>query len=185
MTTNGFLPDGYSVPSATDKYMKLKPGENKFRILSAPILGWEYWIDTPEGGRKPLRKPLDKPFNQDEADDPEKIKQFWAMVVWNYQEKKIQILEVTQRGIQKNLETLSRDEDWGSPVQKYDLVITRAGEDLNTKYEVFPKPAKALDTVILNEYKEMNINLNALYAGEDPFASEEEIDMDEVEKALS
>jgi hypothetical protein len=49
--TSGFLPEGYEVPKSGGNYMKLKQGPNKFRILSAPIIGWEYWSED----RKPVR----------------------------------------------------------------------------------------------------------------------------------
>ena len=37
---NGFLPSGYKEVS---NYMKFVDGENRFRILSPAIVGWEYW----------------------------------------------------------------------------------------------------------------------------------------------
>src|SRR5450631_2343024 len=47
-----FLPEGYEVPkSSGGGYMKFKPGANKFRILSAPVMGWEYWTES----KKPVR----------------------------------------------------------------------------------------------------------------------------------
>ena len=41
-----FLPPAYEIPQAQSNgglYMKLLPGENKIRILDAPITGWLYW----------------------------------------------------------------------------------------------------------------------------------------------
>jgi hypothetical protein len=50
--TNNFLPKGYEVPKGSGGgYFKLKLGANKFRILCAPIIGWEYWTEE----RKPVR----------------------------------------------------------------------------------------------------------------------------------
>lgn len=46
-----FLPEGYEVPKTSGGYMKFKQGANKFRILSAPIIGWEYWTES----KKPVR----------------------------------------------------------------------------------------------------------------------------------
>ena len=105
------------------------------------------------------------------------------MIVWNYQDEKIQILEITQKGIQRELRNLAKDEDWGSPVDKYDIVITRQGEKLNTEYSVQPKPAKATDKKITEELAKTSIDLEALFKGDDPFKSsgnEEAIDPDEV-----
>ena len=94
------------------------------------------------------------------------------MPVYNYQEEKIQILEITQKGIQKGIRALSRDIDWGSPLN-YDLVVTREGKELNTKYQVNPKPAKNLDKGIQKLFEDMHIDLTALYRNDDPFKSNE------------
>ena len=167
---NDFLPTKYEVPSSQDKYMKFIQGDNKFRILSSPIIGWEFWVDGEDGKRKPLRKPMDKPFTMDEADDPEKIKHFWAMAVWNYKDEKVQILEITQKGIQKSLRALSVDADWGSPVQKYDITVNKTGEKLETEYQTRPTPPKKMDEGIIKLYEDMNIVLERLFDGGDPFA---------------
>lgn len=174
-----FLPKEYQVPSSSDGYMKLEQGENRFRILTSPIIGWEAW--TPE--RKPVRTPMDKPFSTLQF-DPSEVKHFWAMVVFNYSSKKIQILEVTQKGIQKSLRALAQDEDWGTPVNSYDLVISRTGEGMETKYETFPKPAKKTDEGILVAFGDMNINLQALYEGKDPFSEQGKPIEDEVAQGL-
>lgn len=167
---SNFLPNDYEVPQSGGNYMKFKDGENRFRILTSPIIGWEAWKEI-DGVRKPVRTRMSSPFSTNDF-DPSEVKHFWAMPVWNYAEKKVQILEITQKGIQKKIKAYARDEDWGSPVN-YDLVVTRSGQNLETEYEVIAKPAKKLDAEIQTLYEEMNINLEALYAGDDPFASAE------------
>ena len=49
-----FLPTDYKIPTK-DRYMKWKEGINRFRALTSPILGWEYWNEE-DGNRKPIRK---------------------------------------------------------------------------------------------------------------------------------
>jgi len=176
---NDFLPKSYEVPQGKGNYVKFQNGENRFRILTSPILGWEYWVSDEDGNRKPLRRKMDDPFKTDVATEPEKIKHFWAMVVYNYQDKKIQILEITQKGIQKSLRALAKDEDWGSPVNNYDVVITKTGEKLETEYQTQPKPAKKTDPKIVEEFEKIIIDLKALYSGGDPFQSEK-VDPDSV-----
>ena len=61
----------------------------------------------------------------------EKPKEFFAMLVWNYAEERIQILELTQAGLKDELIKLDVDEDWGD-LRKYDISIIRSGEDLET-----------------------------------------------------
>lgn len=181
-----FLPKDYEVPSSSDNYMKFIKGENRFRILSSPILGYEYWVGD-GSSRKPVRVPMNQPIKTNEVDDIDSIKHFWAMVVWNYEAEKIQILEITQKGIQKTLRALAKDPDWGSPVMNYDVVVTRNGDGMETKYEVLPKPAKKIDPGIVALYKDMQIDLNALYRGDDPFNAtdkEEDILLDVVSAGL-
>lgn len=177
-----FLPDGYEVPSTEGNYMKFKKGENKFRILSSPIIGFEYWIE--EGGKK---KPIRKRSNEDivlaEVPEPDKIRHFWAMVVFDHSDEKVKILEVTQKIVLKALTALAKDEDWGDPKgdKGYDIVVTREGEDLQTSYSVSPKPRKPLKDGVMELYKNMNINLDGLFDGKDPFqTAEEEVDVDEI-----
>ena len=171
---NDFLQDDYKVPSKADGYMKLQQGDNRLRIMGRPIIGYEYWLDTPEGGRKPVRIRMNEKVPMD-IPEPEKVKHFWAMVVWDYEGKQFKILELTQKGIQKTITGLSRDKDWGTPLN-YDLVINKTGEKMETEYQVVPKPAKGLDETILKAYKALEINLEALYEGKDPFTSNESVE---------
>jgi hypothetical protein len=168
---NNFLPKDYEVPAGKSNYMRFEIGENKFRILSSPILGYEGWNTDKDGSRKPIRHRVDEEFPIDEVDDPEQVKHFWAMPVWNYGAKMVQILEITQKGIQRTLRALAKDPEWGSPLG-YDISIVRTGEGLNTEYETIPSPPKLVDKKIKEAYELRKINLEALYDGEDPFVEE-------------
>ena len=67
------------------------------------------------------------------------------------------------------------------------LVVTKEGDKLETKYTVMPSPQKPLDEGIQQLYKDMKINLDALYDGADPFSSattEPDVDVDNVSEAL-
>ncbi len=161
-----FLPIDYEAPKTGGNFMKLQNGENKFRILSKPIIGWLDWKD---------KKPLRFAFNNkpDKPIDPKKpIKHFWAMVVWNYSECKIQILEITQSGIQKSIINLTNDADWGSPYS-YDIKINRSGDGLDTEYSVNPIPHKVISDEIKQAYNDKPCDLQMLFAGEDPFAKQD------------
>jgi hypothetical protein len=161
MIANDFLPQDYEAPTGSNSYMKLQDGENKIRILSKPIIGWLDWKDK-------------KPFRFRMKEKPEKpmekgpIKHFWAFLVWNYEAQAVQILEITQATIQKTIQDLSNNEDWGPPYY-YDLKITRKGKDLDTEYSVMPSPKKDL----LKEIKEAALSkpayLESLYDGADPW----------------
>lgn len=169
---DGFLPQGYEIPKGNSDYMKLKAGPNKFRILSAPILGFEYWTTE----RKPVRArelwriiPVDADISGANGWSP---KHFWAMVVWNFEDKAIQILELTQKSIQQVLQEYIHNEDWGDP-RDYNITITRKGEKLDTEYNVMASPKSAVPADLKRIYEEKNINLEALYEGGNPFDATE------------
>ncbi len=160
-----FLPTDYQAPKATNYYMKFQEGENKFRILSQPIIGWEDWQD-----KKPVRYKLDqkptKPF------DPKKpLKHFWSMIVWNYSLEEIQILHLTQATLRKSLEALCSDSDWGLPYF-YDLKVVKSGEGMETEYMLNPLPHKPLPAHVQAMFNERRCLLDALFNNDDPFSKE-------------
>ena len=160
MNNVAFYEDDYQLPLArNNNYLKLQPGENKFRILSRPIMGWETWVE-----KKPVRSRMnDKP----KADD---VRHFWAMVVWNYASDCIQILHLTQSSVLKALDALIKDPDWGAPFF-YDIKIVKEGEGKETRYRVNPLPNKPLAPTVKKAFESKPCDLDALFVGEDPFAS--------------
>lgn len=165
MTTNSdFLPPDYEAPKNESAYMRFKNGENKFRILSKPIIGWLDWKDN-----KPLRFHMkNKPVKP--IDPAKSIKHFWAFVVWDYADGKIKILEITQSGIQTSIQSLSRDEEWGSPFD-YDIKVIRKGEKLDTEYSVQPSPKKPIADEVQAALINATIDLEQLFSGGDPFVT--------------
>lgn len=78
--TNSRLPENYE-PAKTGggNYTKLQDGDTKIRILTSPIIGYEYFaVDN-----KPKRSRTMFTSTPDIKDDS-KVKEFWAFVVWNY-----------------------------------------------------------------------------------------------------
>src|SRR5688572_24450235 len=145
--------------------MKLQDGENKIRILSRPIIGWEDWLNN-----KPIRfRDNEKPAKPVDAKKP--IKHFWAFIVWNYAEEQIQILQLTQASIRNAIEALAKDHDWGVPFF-YDLKIIKSGEKVDTKYSVNPLPHRPVSEEVKREFHERRCKLEALFDNEDPFSKE-------------
>ena len=168
MSKFAFLPQDYQAPKGGSFYMKLQDGENKFRILSQPILGWEDWIE-----KKPVRWRFeDKPAKPHDAKKP--VKHFWSMIVWNHAEEEIQILHLTQASIRSSIEALCNDSDWGAPYF-YDLKIIRKGEGMETEYMVNPLPHKKLPAQVIDKFHERPINLDALFDNQDPFNKESHV----------
>ena len=172
----GFLPIGYKVPTGRSKYLKLETGKNTIRILSDPIIGWEYWTEK-DGKKTPIRVKTLKEVPSERvrsADPKEKPKHFWAMFVYDRGTETIQLLEITQATIQTGIKALVDEEDWGNP-RDYDISINREGEGLDTKYTVTPKPKAVLGSDIKILWKECksDYDLNKMYDGGNPFGDEE------------
>lgn len=163
----GFLPADYKEPSSSSRYMQLEDGVNKIRVLSEPVMGWVYWTEE-EGKRKPTRTKdfLQVPIEyRASKDNRNKAKYFWAVLVWNYNSEAAQLLELTQTTIRSAIATLDSDPDWGD-CREYDLVITKKGKDLETEYQVNPKPKSKFDA----KGREIpQVKLEALFDGNDPF----------------
>lgn len=158
-----FLPDDYKAPVTAGGYMTLATGENRIRILSEPIIGWEDWIDN-----KPIRYPFNmKPEKSHNSEKP--LRHFWSFIVWNYKEEKIQILQISSASIRKTIQDLCENTDWGVPYN-YDLVLKKEGEKLTTKYTATPVPPKLISEHIKEAFYEKRINLDALFDGGDPFS---------------
>jgi hypothetical protein len=161
-----FLPQDYQAPKSSNNYAKLVEGENRFRILTAPIFGWEDWINN-----KPIRFNMqNKPVK---SNDPKKpLRHFWTMIVWNYDNEQIQILHITQATIRNNIQSLCKDEDWGAPYG-YDIKIMKMGEGTDTAYVVNPVPHKPIDPSVIQAFRDKPCYLEAMYTNEDPFAPHE------------
>lgn len=163
-----FLPENYESPTSSNNYFKPKEGENRIRILSRPILGWEDWKDN-----KPVRFRMDnKPLKQNDPKRP--IRHFWSFIVFNYVTETIQIMHVTQGTIRKSIEGLCKDKDWGAPFL-YDIKINKAGEGMDTEYAINPVPHKPVESYIIASFKDKPCNLDCLFTGGDPFSLQDDI----------
>lgn len=160
-TEESFVPEGYEVPGGSG-YMKFTQGKNKFRILSSLVTGWEYWTTEDKCVRSRTEFTETPGIKVDPKTGKTSVNHFWAVVVYDYATESIKTLEITQKGIQKYVLNLVNDPDWGSP-KGYDLVVTREGEGLATKYTVAASPHKAMPESVLAEYEKANIDLNSLF----------------------
>ena len=165
-----FLPKGYEKPLATSKYHKFANGDNKFRILSSAVVGWVDWNEE-NGARTPVRtkEQPEKSFN------PKKpAKHFWAFVIWDYQESTVKVMEITQSTIQDAILNLHSDANWGNPT-KYDIIVKKTGEKMETKYNIIPCPPKPISSDIVEAYTSVSIDLEKLFTNDDPFLQDKEV----------
>jgi len=177
-----FLPKNYASDKPkqeSDGYLNSwQEGDNRIRIMSNPIMGWEYWTGE-EGSRKPVRidtiePPAEVPV-QAVADKYGRYMQFfWSMIVWNYANSKIQICTIKQATIQDGIERKINNEKWGDP-KGYDINIIKTEGD-RVAYDVDAEPHTDLTEEQANAFAEKPINLQALFAGENPFEDDEKVD---------
>jgi hypothetical protein len=164
-----FLPDDYEPPKNNTNYFKIQDGDNKLRILSKPILGWQDW----GADNKPIRYKMDnKPLKPRDVKKP--IQHFWSFIVWDYSDNKIKIMHITQQTIRNMILNLTKNDEWGNP-SFYDITINKKGSQQKTEYTVAPSPKKPLSIEMLRAFKDTPINLNALFENGDPFTQLDEI----------
>ena len=134
---NEFLPKDYVLPKESD-FMTLRDGMNKFRILSAPTRGYQYFNTE----NKPVRSET-KPINPVDLGNyegkPNRINYFWAVKVYNFATNKVELLTITQITIIEAIIGYISNSDWGDP-RDYNLTIKKEGQKMNTKYTVMPSP---------------------------------------------
>lgn len=164
------IPQGTEIPQSSGQFMKFQEGKNRLRVLSDIVTGFEGWRNN-----KPFRqedqickiKPEQVDLNQNGLPN---INYFWAMVVWNYGEKKLQTLEITQKTIMKVLKDLEESSDWGD-LKNYDIEIVKSKVGDKTTYTTLGIPPKKVAPEILKAYEETEIDLKKLFIGEYPMGT--------------
>ena len=178
------IPKNINIPSASGQFMKLQDGPNRLRVLSDIIYGWEGWKDN-----KPFRHEGEvckiKPEQVDVGQNGKpNINYFWAMCIWNYKEKKVQVLEITQKTIMKPLYDLEQNEDWGD-LKNYDIEIKKSKEGDKTTYTTLGIPPKPISKEIKDAYSKTEVKLEKLFEGEYPIDDSIEYPKDEIDPDAS
>jgi len=156
------------VSSGRANYMKLDK-TSKFRILTMPIIGWIVWNEDEEGNRKPVRSQINDEPENPTGEDKDKPKKFMAVVVLDYADNEVKILELTQQSVIKAIKAFAANPDWGNPFT-YDITVSKSGEGLKTKYNVQASPnKKPLSKELIKIALAKPCNLDALYDGADPW----------------
>lgn len=158
--TENRLPEGTKdETSHKDDYFKFKTGDNKFRILSKPIIWYEYFdiLNKPVRSKEVIKDPSD-------IKEDGKVKQFRAFIVYNYDEKRVQVMTITQASIKQQLQGYQNDVDYGSPLD-YDIKINKTGESLDTKYQVKPLSKSEISKEVAEAYKAvaLTVDMDKLY----------------------
>ena len=153
------LPENYEVATSEGSYTRFVEWDTKLRILTSPIMWYEYFTTE----NKPKRS-KEKFKNTPDIKEKWQVKEFWAFVVYNYNTENVEICEITQSSIKKQLYQLSRDEDFGDPKQ-YDIKIKREWKGVDTRYMITPLNK----TEFSKDVDIKNINLEAMYSWDNPF----------------
>lgn len=159
-----FLPEGYTVPKQNgSSYFKPQEAQTRIRILSSPVVGY---IDRDKSWSKPVpvrTRELKAPIWEDAP------KHFWALSIFNYETKTVQVREITQASIRNSIMALVDWERWDP--KDYDLKVWKKGKMMETEYfiQTTPDGKKELTEDVKSIVNETPCNLEALYEWWDPF----------------
>jgi hypothetical protein len=155
--------------SAASDYVKFQDGDKKsLRIISQPVMGWELFVDN-----KPVRWEDDAQRPEHAYVRDERPKKFVAFVVYEYAGQSdsgaVKIWSFSQRTIIDQMAMLFKEEHWTA----FELVISRKGKGLDTKYNVTGIKSPIEDTLLefAAETKKY-IKLDNLFTGENPFIAD-------------
>jgi hypothetical protein len=162
-------------------------GQMRFAIVSeSPLEYWTVWGEL-DGQKKPFRF-LDIPspsdieielgdFRQREKLDGSGLEQpkfAISLFVFDYQSESIKVLELTQKGLIKELDQCSQEEDY-QDLNEWDFTISRTGLQLNTEYKLRPAPRKkGYDDKIAEAWGDAQkdgYDLTRLIGGGNPFSA--------------
>lgn len=175
-----FDPQSDYVPPKTDSlYVKFVDGETvEVLPLESPAVGYMYWNvqGKPVRSHEAFEEIPDDIRIDPKSGQPELIKHFWAFPVYEFETRKVKVLEVTQKGIRDAILAYTRNPKWGRPVLKYSFTIKREDPASGpTKYTVMANPATDLPSEVgmaWENAKAKGFDITRLFAGGDPFSSE-------------
>lgn len=176
---------GYLNPS------KIQSGSSvRFALLSdQPLEFYECWGEAEDGSVKPFRfseDPSAEDIRTEMGDDytrrqnsdgtaPEPAKFAIAAPVYNYEASAVQIMQVTQKTIIRELDGISQMEDY-SNLMEHDFVLGKEGSGYKTEYSLRPVPRKKGSDKDIGgtwaEAQDKGFDINRLMTGENPFKAD-------------
>lgn len=164
-------------------------GQVRFAILAnEPLCYYEVWGEDETGKGKPFRfaaeaSPDDieqemganyqRRTKDDGTEEPQKFA--IAMPIYNFDIKRIQVLSMTQKGLQKELDEISQVEEY-SDMTEWDFIMTKAATVSPDMYGLRPVPRKkgtqeAIDAA-WNEAVTNGFDITRLLTGGHPFKAD-------------
>ena len=174
---------GYLNPS------KIQSGSSvRFALLDDnPLEFYEVWGDATDGGVKPFRFSNDPTPDDIEAElgsdytrrlnrdgtAPEAVKFAIAVPVYNHDTSKVHFLQLRQKSIIRELDSISQMEDY-SNLLEWDFVLGKEGNGLNTEYSLRAVPRKKGTSPLIEatyqEAKDSGFEIKELMTGGNPFS---------------
>lgn len=154
-------------------------------VSDEPLEFYECWAEGPDGKAKPFRfdsepSPDDmalafgdftRRMNR-EGTGPEPIKFCLALAVYNFDTARVEILQLSQKSLIRELDAISQMPDYDD-LTAVDFLLGKEGSGLNTEYKLTPVPRKkGADKDIAAAWEETRsagFDLSRLLSGEDPF----------------
>lgn len=154
-------------------------------VSDEPLEFYECWAEGPDGKAKPFRfdsepSPDDmalafgdftRRMNR-EGTGPEPIKFCLALAVYNFDTARVEILQLSQKSLIRELDAISQMPDYDD-LTAVDFLLGKEGSGLNTEYKLTPVPRKkGSDKDIAAAWEETRsagFDLSRLLSGEDPF----------------
>ena len=172
---------GYLNPS------KIQSGGNvRFALLDdQPLEFFECWGESSEGikpfrfAEDPSPEDIEEEMGADfkrrlnrEGTAPEKVKFAIAVPVYNYDTSSVQILQLTQKSLINELDSISQMEDYADLVA-WDFVLGKDGVGLETRYSLRTAPRKKgaqedIETA-WTESRDSGFDISRLLTGDNPF----------------
>ena len=164
-------------------------GQVRFAILAnEPLCYFEVWGEDETGKGKPFRFAAEATADEieqemganyrrrtkdDGTEEPQKFA--IAMPIYNFDIKRIQVLTMTQKGLQKELDEISQVEEY-SDMTEWDFIMTKAATVSPDMYGLRPVPRKkdsqaAVDAA-WNEAVSNGFDITRLLTGGHPFKAD-------------
>tara|TARA_R110002020_G_scaffold118313_1_gene270509 strand:- start:34 stop:615 length:582 start_codon:yes stop_codon:yes gene_type:complete len=172
---------GYLNPS------KIQSGGNvRFALLDdQPLEFFECWGESSEGikpfrfAEDPSPEDIEEEMGADfkrrlnrEGTAPEKVKFAIAVPVYNYDTSSVQILQLTQKSLINELDSISQMEDYADLVA-WDFVLGKDGVGLETRYSLRTAPRKkgAQDDIetAWTEVRDSGFDVSRMLTGDNPY----------------
>jgi len=160
-------------------------GSVRFALLSdEPLEFYESW-GTANGASKPFRFDFEPTYEDVVAEmgefEPREgrggpgtadVKEAIAVPVYNYESGKVQVLQITQKSVIKELDQVSQMEDYKNMLE-WDFIVSKKGSGLLTEYTLRPVPRKKgsqehIDAAWL-EAKSEGFDISRHLTGTNPF----------------